>query len=337
MRYNIAAGKAGETGMWYPLRFAPLYYEKVWGDRRLETVLGRTLPDGPIGESWEVADHPHGHSVVANGPMQGETLHAQLERDPEGLLGAHVLAARPGLFPLLVKYIDADDMLSVQVHPDDAYAQAHAGDLGKTEMWYILHADPGAEIIAGLRDGVTEADYRRAVESGDPAALLRRLPVRSGDAILIPAGRIHALLPGLLVLEIQENSDTTYRVYDWDRVGLDGKPRELHVAQALAVTDWLDDRAAVATPQVETLGANRRSILTTCPYFTVERYDVAADFTFRQPGDRFAIVNVVAGTGRLAWTGGEETLRVGDTLFLPAALAEVILTGNLSLLVSYVP
>lgn len=325
--------------MLYPLRFAPVYFEKVWGDRRLETVMGRTLPPGqPIGESWEVSDHPHGKSIIVNGPLQGTSLHELIRREPEALLGSHVRALRGDTFPLLVKYIDADDQLSVQVHPDDAYAQAHEGELGKTEMWYVLHADPGAAIIAGLREGVTKEAFLEALEDGDPASLLRRLPINTSEAILIPAGRIHALLPGLLVLEIQENSDTTYRLYDWGRVGLDGKPRELHVDKALAVTDWTDCAAKPETEHPELLGDNRRSVLTVCEYFTVEKYYLASEQVFHLRGDRFYILNCVAGAGALTWHDGVEMLRFGDTVLLPADLTDFSLQpdGDASFLLSYV-
>ena len=325
--------------MLYPLRFTPVYFEKVWGDRRLETVMGRTLPPGqPIGESWEVADHPHGKSVIINGPLRGTSLHELIQHEPEALLGAHVRALRGDTFPLLVKYIDADDQLSVQVHPDDAYAQAHEGELGKTEMWYVLHADPDAAIIAGLREGVTKEAFIEALEDGDPASLLHHLPMKTGEAILIPAGRIHALLPGLLVLEIQENSDTTYRLYDWGRVGLDGKPRELHIDKALTVTDWADYAAKPETEHPELLGDNRRSVLTVSPYFTVEKYTLASEQVFHLHGDRFHILNCVAGAGELTWQDGMEMLRYGDSVLLPADLTDFAIQPDrgASFLLSYV-
>jgi mannose-6-phosphate isomerase len=325
--------------MFYPLRFTPVYFEKVWGDRRLETVMGRSLPPGqPIGESWEIADHPHGQSIIANGPLRGTLLHDLLRSEPDNVLGAHVRARFGDVFPLLLKYIDADDELSVQVHPDDAYALAHEGEPGKTEAWYVLHADPGAAIIAGLCEGVTRAAFLEELSAGDPAVLLRRLPVKTGDAILIPAGRIHALLPGVLVLEVQQNSDTTYRLYDWGRVGLDGKPRELHVEKALAVTNWSDYHVRATTPHVERLDDTCRSTLVTCEYFTIEKYDLTGELAMHLPGDRFRLLNCVAGAGTLAWTGGAETLAYGDSVLLPAAFTDFNIRpdGEVSFIVSYV-
>jgi len=325
--------------MLYPLRFTPVYFEKVWGDRRLETIMGRTLPPGqPIGESWEIADHPHGRSVIANGSLRGTTLHELIRCEPDGILGAHVRARFDDVFPLLLKYIDADDKLSVQVHPDDAYALAHEGEPGKTEAWFVLHADPGAEIIAGLCDGVTREAYGNSLTAGDPAALLRHLPVRAGDTILIPAGRIHALLPGVLVLEIQQNSDTTYRLYDWERVGLDGKPRELHIEKALAVTNWSDDHARAESTQTERLDGTCKSRLVTCEYFIVDKYDLAGRQVMHLPGDRFHFVNCVAGAGTLSWSSGAETLRFGDSALIPAVITEIVIEtdGEASFLVSRV-
>ncbi|HOF89518.1 MAG TPA: class I mannose-6-phosphate isomerase, partial [Armatimonadota bacterium] len=248
--------------MCYPLRFTPIYKEKVWGGRRLETLLGRALPpDQPIGEAWEVSDHPHGRSVVANGPDAGTPLDALIARHGAALLGARVAAEDGARFPLLVKYLDAEKPLSVQVHPDDAYAAEHAGELGKTEMWYVLHAEPDACLIAGLRAGVTREAFADALAHGDPAALLHRLPVSAGDTLFIPAGRIHAILPGLLLLEIQQNSDTTYRLYDWGRVGLDGTPRALHADEAMAVANWHDYEPRAGIVSRAPLGDNVKTVL----------------------------------------------------------------------------
>jgi len=326
--------------MLYPLRFEPIYFEKVWGDRRLETIMHRRLPpEIAIGESWEVSDHPHGRSVIANGPARGTTLHALISQQPNEILGTRVCGRFDTVFPLLVKYIDAGEELSVQVHPSDEYAAEHAGEMGKTEMWYVLHADPGACLIAGLREGVTREAFQQALIDGDPAALLHRMPVRTGDSIFIPSGRIHAIMPGLVILEIQQSSDTTYRLYDWGRMGLDGKPRELHVEQALAVSDWSDYEPQPGVVSVETEGDNRKTVLATCPYFTVEKYDLRGERTFATDGGSFHILNCVAGNGTLSWEGGTDTITVGDSILVPAGLRHFTLCphSDASILVSYVP
>ena len=326
--------------MLYPLRFEPRYFEKVWGDRRLETIMHRELPpELPIGESWEISDHPHGRSVIANGPERGNTLHALLLRCPEALLGTRVVAQYEAVFPLLIKYIDAGEELSVQVHPSDAYAAAHEGEMGKTEMWYVLHADPGACLIAGLRDGVTKEAFQQALESGDPAALLYRMPVKSGDSLFIPAGRIHAIMPGVLILEIQQSSDTTYRLYDWHRMGLDGKPRTLHIEQALAVANWTDYQPAPTAEHAEIEGLNRKTLLAACRYFAVELWQLAGERTFSTEGGSFYIINCVAGEGSLDWAEGRESFVYGDSVLVPAALRHFTLVprGEAAFLISYVP
>jgi len=326
--------------MLYPLRFTPLYYVKVWGGRRLGEILGREIPaDQPIGESWEIADHPHGESVVANGPDRGLTLHALIERDPDAILGTEVAARYGTRFPLLVKYIDAEDKLSVQVHPDDAYAGVHEGELGKTEMWHVLHADPGACLIAGLTPGVTREDFAHALAHDDPAQLLYRMPVHTGDSIFIPAGRIHAIMPGLLILEIQQNSDTTYRLYDWGRMGLDGTPRALHVDDAMAVTNWTDYAPKTGCVREEAEGLNLKTTLAACEYFVVEKFDLQTPRHFTNTGASCYILNCVAGEGVLQWAGGTESLVFGDSLLVPASLASFTLEpwGEASFVLSHVP
>jgi len=250
-----------------------------------------------------------------------------------------VVARGTDRFPLLVKYIDAEEALSVQVHPDDAYGLAHEGELGKTEMWYILHADPGADLIAGLRAGVTQDDFRRALAQGDPAELLHRVPVSTGDCLFIPAGRIHAIMPGVLILEIQQNSDTTYRLYDWGRLGLDGLPRPLHVAQAMAVTNWTDYAPGLQPQPAVTLGDNMCRTLAACSYFAVDKYSLITPQSFTTDGGSFHILNVVAGRGRLHWSGGEEGLCRGDSLLVPAAIRDFTLIPDeeAAIVVSSVP
>lgn len=326
--------------MLYPLRFHPLYFEKVWGGRKLEKILGRELPPGKaIGESWEISDHPHGRSVVANGPEAGKTLRELIAHYGAELLGTRVSAEYAESFPLLVKYIDAQDKLSVQVHPDDTYAATHAGEAGKTEMWYVLHAEPGACLIAGLNDGVTSEQFLEALTQGDPAQLLHHLPVQTGDSLFIPAGRIHAIMPGLLILEIQQNSDTTYRLYDWGRLGLDGQPRELHIAQAMAVADWTDYAPHAGALRQERDGNNLQTVLASCRYFVVEKYELVDERSFLTDGGSFQILNCVAGSGVLHWEGGRETLRFGETLLLPAYLTRFSIDphGAAAFVLSYVP
>ena len=214
----------------YPLLFKPVLKDYIWGGRNLNTKLGRSLPDGDVAESWEIAGHADGTTVVENGRFAGLSLtelHEELGLDLIG--NKSQWAQERGKFPLLIKVLDANRHLSVQVHPDDSYALEHEGnELGKTEMWVVLHAEPGASVILGVTEGTTPDAFRKGIENGRLEPYLHHIPVTAGDVVCVPAGSLHAILEGLLIAEIQQNSNTTYRVYDWNRLQ-DGKPRPLHV------------------------------------------------------------------------------------------------------------
>jgi mannose-6-phosphate isomerase len=223
-----------------PIAFAPLFMERVWGGRTLETRYGKALPEGPpIGEAWEVVDREEAQSVVVGGRFAGRTLHALWTEDRERLFGARA-AGLGERFPILIKLLDAVETLSVQVHPPTHLADGLGGE-PKNELWYLTATAPGAHLFVGLRGGVTREAFSAALEAGDDvSAMLHRVDVQPGDAIFIPSGRVHAIGAGCLIMEIQQNSDTTYRVFDFNRPGLDGEPRELHVEQSMASIDWDD-------------------------------------------------------------------------------------------------
>src|ERR1017187_9292288 len=223
----------------YPLIFHPAFKERVWGGRELERLYDKNLPPRvPIGESWEISDRPNDEGVIANGPLAGKNLHWLMENYATELLGK-VRPAAGNRFPLLCKILDARDKLSLQVHPP-ANKAIELGGEPKTEMWYITDATPDAELYVGLKPGATRAKFEHKIQTGGIAECFHRIPVHAGDTMFLPSGRVHAIGAGLVIFEIQQNSDTTYRVYDWDRVGLDGKPRELHIAQSLASIDFND-------------------------------------------------------------------------------------------------
>ena len=285
-----------------PLTFRPLFMERVWGGHRLAAMPGKDAPSGsPIGESWELVDRPDAQSVVARGPLVGTTLHELWTVFRRDIFGARVPdSAR---FPLLAKILDARETLSVQVHPPAKIAAELQGE-PKTEMWYLLDAEKDAELFAGFRRGTTRAGFERALEKGNVADLLHRVPVRAGDAMFIPSGRCHAIGAGCLIVEIQQNSDTTYRVFDWNRTGLDGKPRALHIAESLASIDFADHEPALAQPRGETIAS--------CAEFHVEhwmltapRADASAD------GVIFTVLSGEVGCG------GERFQR-GEFFILPA-------------------
>ncbi len=327
----------------YPLTFEPHLRHYLWGGRNLERLYGRPLPPGPVAESWEISAHPEGPTRVRQGYWRGHTLPEVLAALGAALAGTRALDGPcHGRFPLLVKLLDAERDLSVQVHPDDAYASAHEErDTGKVECWYILHARPHQELIYGLRPGIDGQGLVRAIEQGRVAETLARLPVRPGDCVFVPAGTVHAITAGTVAIEIQQNSDATYRLYDWDRVGPDGQPRELHVKQALEVIRWEGGAPGVLPPQLlsEEPGM-RRMRLVSCPQFELERLDLAAGGVYRGTctGETFEIWGCIQGHAELAWAGGPPLplAAIGFTL-LPAALGpyEIRAQGAACLLRAY--
>ncbi|HXV98386.1 MAG TPA: mannose-6-phosphate isomerase, class I [Anaerolineae bacterium] len=312
----------------YPLTFTPVLRDYIWGGRNLETKLGRTLPPGIIAESWEISGHPSAPTTVKSGPLAGQTLPEVLQRLGLDLVGRRSQAMlERGKFPLLIKLLDANQPLSVQVHPNDEYANLHEnGELGKTEMWYILHAKPGAYLIYGLKPGVTPASFRQALEVGSLESYLHQLPVKAGDAVFIPAGSVHAIMDGILLAEIQQNSDTTYRVYDWNRLGADGKPRPLHIDKAIEVVNFDQVEPRHFPPQLlEENDDFRREMITTSPYFNVERITFKrekAALKGHNDGSTFEIWGAMSGLGRVNWAGEPLELPAIRFTLLPAALGD---------------
>jgi mannose-6-phosphate isomerase len=310
-----------------PLIFEPLPMERVWGGRRFETLLGKSIPHGePIGELWEMVDRPEAQSVVHEGPLKGKTLHDLWTHHRAAIFGERHLKNPSPRFPLLIKLLDARERLSVQVHPPVSMAKELGGE-PKTECWYFLHAAEGAAIYAGLRNGVTREIFDAALRSGAVEETLHRAPSRTGESIFIPSGRLHAIGEGLLIVEVQQNSDTTYRVFDWNRSGLDGKPRELHIGESLASIDFADFEPAV-TPSSATLVAD-------CPYFHVEKREVPASLDIGRPDD-FSIITCL--TGSLESDG--VTLKPGGFMLVPASPSKITLNPlreGTSLLVTLLP
>jgi mannose-6-phosphate isomerase len=328
----------------YPLTFQPVFRDYIWGGRNLETRLARELPPGIVAESWEISGHPSSPTRVDVGALAGLTLPQVQERLGQALVGTRSQwATARQKFPLLVKLLDADRPLSVQVHPPDEYALAHEkGELGKAEMWYVLHAQPGAELIYGLSRPTTPAAFRAALQEGTLPQLLHRLPVGAGDAIFVPAGTLHALLGGMLIAEIQQNSDATYRVYDWGRVGPDGEARPLHVKKALDVIDWNCIRPQAYEPSVIAEGHGlRRAEISRCRYFVVEKVELADAAAYRGQcdGTTFEIWGCVSGHAMLHWSGDLLSLPAVRFALLPAALGSFAVQGdpNATLLRAYAP
>lgn len=310
----------------YPLTFRPIFKERVWGGRALERLYRKPLPPKiPIGESWEITDRPGDVSVIANGPLAGKDLRWLMENHQRELLGEAKSAN--GRFPLLIKILDAEDKLSLQVHPP-AHKAAELHGEPKTEAWYIANAAPGAELYVGLKRGVTRAEFERKIQSGDVDECFHRVPVRTGDTMFLPSGRVHAIGAGLVIFEIQQNSDTTYRVFDWNRVGLDGKPRELHLDQSLASIDFSDfEPVLVREKFIEEQKVKRRT-LANDRLFELEEFHAGAGGHITVDPGKPRIVAAVK--GELLATDGkaEVSLSSGEFCLLPASLKSVSLKAQ---------
>ncbi|MCC3375581.1 type I phosphomannose isomerase catalytic subunit [Cohnella sp. REN36] len=317
----------------YPLHFKPEFKERVWGGRALEQ-FGYDVPPGHIGEGWMIADHPNGVSHVLNGELAGQGLDAIRERFGASWLGEKAQSGN-GRFPLLIKLLDCNDDLSVQVHPNDHYAGLPKGELGKTEMWYVMDAKPDAKIIYGLQPGVDRASMAQAIEEGRIMDTLQVVSVKAGDTFYIPAGTVHALCAGVLVAEIQQNSDTTYRLYDYDRPGLDGKPRELHIEDSLNVTDYTGAGAS----RMSTAGTPAGTWLTLAesPYFVTDKGVVRGAWPQETPADSFVVLIVAEGAGSIGWADGRLDAKAGDCFLLPAPLGAYTLDGEMTVLRSRLP
>jgi mannose-6-phosphate isomerase len=286
--------------------------ERVWGGRRLKTLYGKSLPNGiPIGESWEIVDREDTQSLVHSGPLRGRSLHDLWTTKRSEIFGSGYVSHPAPRFPILLKLLDAREPLSLQVHPPASVAQSLGGE-PKTEMWYFANALPGATIHAGLKAGVTRARFESLLRAGQVAEAVPTLPVETGDSLFIPSGRLHAIGGGSVIVEVQQNSDTTYRVFDWNRTGLDGRPRTLHIEESLASTDFKDFEPSVHH-QAE-------GVLAECPFFKLEKLSLPA-VDSGIPAEQFAVIIVLSG----GVTCGEINFAAGSVFLIPAPLARIAL------------
>jgi len=317
--------------MLYPLKFRPVYKEIIWGGKNISKYFDRKTPYEKTAESWELCCRPDGMSVVDNGPLAGSSLSDIIEQYGEKLLGTECVKKYGSRFPLLIKYIDANDRLSVQVHPDDAYARKTGEENGKNELWYIVDAKPGAKLIYGLKKDITKDEFISAVKNGTVADTLRVVPVKPHDSLFIPAGTVHAILDGILIAEIQQNSNTTYRIYDWGRLGKDGKPRELHIDKALDVINFGD---AAAEPQQDS-GETQREILRS-EFFNIDEVKLSGKLERNAEGKTLMVIMNLSGDIVISYDGGETPLKKGDTALIPASLGKYTLNGQSRLLMSWI-
>jgi len=310
----------------YPIKFENIYYEKIWGGRDLESFRSN-LPDGDIGESWDIACHSNGTSIVANGELKGKSFNELIEKYGIELLGKSYTGER---FPLLVKLINSKDKLSVQVHPNDEYAKKYEDEFGKTEAWYVVDAKPGSSLIVGTKDCDRET-FKKAIDEGKTEEFLNKIEVKKGDSFLINSGLVHAICEGVIIAEIQQNSDITYRIYDY------GRPREIHVEKSLEVIDFGLKAINTSSNQLESFDGYDKGILCKSDYFTIEKYIVTKEIEEESDEDKFFIFTCVDGIGEII-TGNDfkEKIYKGDSLLIPATLGKYTIKGDLTLLKSYV-
>jgi mannose-6-phosphate isomerase len=325
--------------MLYPLKFMPVYKDYMWGGRNLEK-LGKKLPEGIVAESWEISCHPDGLSAIANGRFEGVTLSDLIREFGRRIVGHRLPESALRKFPLLVKLIDANAKLSVQVHPEDEYAMTHEnGELGKNEMWYIISATPGAKLIYDVSSGVTKESFTQAVKENTIGSCLKEIEVFPGDTLNIPAGLVHAIGEGIVLAEIQQNSNTTYRVYDYDRVDMQGNKRPLHIEKALDVIDFnVGGRKEKAEGLKVKINNNSfKEYKVANRYFSVELYTVNSQIAEETDGGKFHLYIFTEGAGEILWSSGTLKIKGGDSVLIPAALGHYSLTGNFKALKSYVP
>ncbi len=336
MKNHLAFSLRGQF-MYYPFKFRPIYKDYIWGGRYFEK-LGRKLPEGLVAESWEVSCHKNGLSVVANGEFAGRTLTELIESDPVNIVGLN-FPSRCKEIPILIKLIDANDKLSVQVHPDDNYAAVFENSLGKNEMWYIIDTKPGAKLVVGLKKDVTREKFLRAVKENHLEECLLQVEVMPGDVINIPAGTIHSIGEGIVIAEIQQTSDITYRLFDYNRVDRNGVGRQLHLDKAIDVINFKNENRNIKCEgvKVKVNEACSKTVFVANRYFACERYELSGEVVEKCDGSKFYIYIFVEGNGVIKAEKANVKVNAGETVYLPAALGEYSVSGKLKALKAYIP
>ena len=319
----------------YPLKMIAPCKDYIWGGTKLKTEWGKVCDLEKVAESWELSSYPGSESVVANGNLAGKTLTEAVEAlGGKAALGSN--CADFDRFPILIKLIDAKNDLSIQVHPDDAYALEKENEFGKTEMWYIVDAEEGASLVYGFNRDVTREEYRAAIESNTLMDILNKVPVHKGDVFFIPAGMVHAIGSGILIAEIQQNSNITYRVYDYGRLGADGKPRELHVDKAVEVSDLHKPASLSALGETVKKDGYRVTPLASCKYFTTQRVDVDTKAALHVCDKSFVSLLFLEGEGEVVYDGGSVSFKKGESFFLPAGMGDFTVLGKSQFVLSRV-
>lgn len=311
--------------MLYPLLLEPVYKDYIWGGDRLKTDFGKKTDISPLAESWELACHKDGTNNIVNGPCRGWRLDAYLKKHPQALCAC----AEDAELPILVKLIDACKDLSIQVHPNDEYARRVEGCRGKTEMWYVLDCEPGASLIYGFKQEIAKDEFRKRIENNTLLDVVNRVPVKKGDVFFIEAGTLHAICGGILIAEIQQNSNITYRVYDYGRMGKDGKPRQLHIEKAIDVTNLSTVRhKAVSKRHTVAKEGFTEELLCRYRRDEIKLVRIAGEAVLANDANSFTHLLCIEGKGVLVWQQHTINLTKGSSLFLPANLGPVRLTGK---------
>lgn len=311
----------------YPMKLTPALMDFIWGGTRLKTDFHKQTELEKVAESWELSCHPKGPSVISNGDCRGMTLAEYIEKNGKSVLGTN--CERFEDFPILIKLIDAKDNLSVQVHPDNAYAMAHEGEYGKTEMWYVIDADPGATLLYGFKDKISPEEFRRRIEENTLLEVTNAVEVKPGDVLFIESGTLHAIGKGIMIAEIQQNSSITYRIYDYGRVGNDGKPRELHIEKAIDVTKLEPPTRGIKPEGMpEQKDGYTATRLASCAYFTTTALELADHAALTVDGASFHSLLCVEGGAELSSANGAVTIEKGDSVFLPAGFGDYRLEGD---------
>ncbi len=316
---------------WYPLVFEPILKDRIWGGTKLHSVLHKNIPTPTTGESWEISTVSGDISIVKNGAFQGKSLNDLLEKHPQEILGSKVYQQFGHQFPLLFKFLDAKEDLSIQLHPNDALAKKRHNSFGKTEMWYIMQADEKARIVVGFKENSSADEYLHHLGDKSLIEILEEIPVKKGDVFLLETGTIHAIGAGIVIAEIQQTSDITYRVYDWDRVDAQGNYRELHTELALEAINYNKVESQRHYQKIQ----NQSNLTVECPYFTTNFIPLDGGVTFHKNQDSFRVLMCTEGEFELVTEDSKSVFKKGETVLLPAIITDYELKGKASLLEIY--
>jgi len=316
------------------IKLKPAFKDYLWGGDKLKQLYNKKTDLEIVAESWELSTHKDGSSIIASGSHQGESFKDFIENSDESIIG--IKASKFPFFPVLIKFIDAKKALSIQVHPSDEYALKYENSYGKTEAWYVLEAEPNAFLYYGFKDEISKEEMAQRIKDNTFLDVLRKVEVKQGDIAVIDAGTIHAIGEGIVICEIQQNSNITYRVYDYDRRGIDGKPRQLHIKQALEVTNLKPIDHEVANCNFQNFEGYKKGQIVACKYFSADIVEVATEYQELVTADSFKSFTVVSGSGEIMANEQSFCFEKGDTFFATANLGSVKIKGNAKIIIAYV-